>query len=189
MTMPQFTGRHGRDEIIESNVTFAGGLSVGGDFTVDDLTASGTVGAIAANLGAGGTTCVIANGGNITSAGTAKAIAAGLGAGGTSFVVANTGNITSVGTAQAIAGAFGAGGTSVKLTNAGGVTAVGALSGASGTVSGLLTVGTLTLGAANLGAAATAATYVAGTAPVIVANQAYAAMTIGGTAYKILLFK
>jgi hypothetical protein len=159
--MPQFTGRHGRDEIIESNVTFAGGLSVGGDFTVDDLTASGTVGAIAANLGAGGTTCVIANGGNITSAGTAKAIA----------------------------GAFGAGGTSVKLTNAGGVTAVGALSGASGTVSGLLTVGTLTLGAANLGAAATAATYVAGTAPVIVANQAYAAMTIGGTAYKILLFK
>lgn len=131
--MPQFTGRHGRDEIIESNVTFAGGLSVGGDFTVDDLTASGT--------------------------------------------------------AKAIAGAFGAGGTSVKLTNAGGVTAVGALSGASGTVSGLLTVGTLTLGAANLGAAATAATYVAGTAPVIVANQAYAAMTIGGTAYKILLFK
>jgi len=49
--------------------------------------------------------------------------------------------------------------------------------------------GTLTLGAANLGAAATAATYVAGTAPVMVANQAYAAMTIGGTAYKILLFK
>ncbi len=76
--MPQFSGRHGRDEIIESNVTFAGGLSVGGK---------------------------------------------------------------------------------------------------------------LSLGAANLGAAATAATYVAGTAPVMVANQAYAAMTIGGTAYKILLFK